>query len=268
MIWLGDKPVRPNLVPLANKMKQWTRQMGDGIPVLTEESAKLVCQPNNPYAYSLGSIALALCTTINDAYDFAESSEAINPIDAEVARIRFESELIIFAARFCEAAIKQLLYCTSFPTKLYAKASMGQLLARDCEDCRKAGFARHDISLVGALAHRFFLCHLFENCAFDHLQLVARKRNLEAAHSESQSLNPRTAKETRDQLAKAINEIGYDLGHMADHIGAVEVKILAELDLIVRDFPERPDYGDLLSVPVRWVGQFYPEKMARPPAAQ
>lgn len=258
IVWLGNLPVKPNIVPFAGEMALWTQQKIHALPLHTQLSAKLTCQPNNPYTYSLGTISLALSIIINDAFEFAESTAPIDPVDAEITRIRYESELVIYSARFCEAAIKQMLYCTQFPVKMYEKASMGQLLARPCERCRKDGKKGHDISLLGALAHRFFLCHMLEGCAFDHLQLVARRRNLEAAHSESQSIHPRTAAQSRSHLAQSLTEIGQELGHMADHIGTIEEKIIAETELYIRSYPAVPALDQLSRIPVRWLGQYHP----------
>jgi hypothetical protein len=259
IVWLGNIPIRPNIVPFATKMSLWTQQKIAALPLLTKLSAGLTCQPKNPYTYSLGAISLALGDTINDAAEFSESTAPIDPVDAEITRIRYESELIIYAARFCEAAIKQMLYCTQFPAKMYEKAPMGQLLARACESCARAGKERHDISLLGALAHRFSLCQMLDNCAFDHLQIVARRRNLEAAHSESQSIHPRTAAESRSHLAKSLREIGYELGHMADHIGTIEEKIIAETELFIRSYPTVPPIDELAKIPIRWLGQYHPD---------
>ena len=258
-IWVGDLPVKPNIVPFAGEMSLWTQQKITEMPLHTAESSNLTCHPNNPYTYSLGAISLALCGVINDAYSFAESEKPIAPVDAEIARIRYESELIIYAARFCEATIKQMLYCTAIPKNLYGKASMGQLLARECLDCKKAGKQGHDISLLGALAHRFFLCDILDKCAFDHLQIVSRRRNLEAAHSESQSIQPRTAAESRKHLAKSLDEVGYELGHMADHIGKIEEKIIEEINLVISSYPSRPPFEQLSRIPVRCLDQYYPE---------
>lgn len=259
VVWLGDIPLKPNIVPFASEMALWTQQKITTLPLHTQLSAGLTCQPNNPYTYSLGSISLALGSIINEAFEFAESIAPIDPVEAEITRIRYESELVIYSARFCEAAIKQMLYCTQVPTKLYEKASMGQLLARPCEACKKAGRKGHDISLLGALAHRFFLCPMLDDCAFDHLQLVAQRRNLEAAHSESQSIHPRTAAESRRHLAKSLHEIGHELGHMADHIGKIEEKIIAETNLYISSFPAAPAMDKLSRIPVRCLDQYHPE---------
>lgn len=259
IVWVGDNPIKPNIVPFASEMSLWTQRKIAALPLHTKLSAELTCEPTNPYTYSLGTISLALCCAINDAAEFSESAEPIDPVDAEISRIRYESELVIYAARFCEAAIKQMLYCTQFPARMYEKAPMGQLLARECQSCKRAGKEGHDISLLGALAHRFYLCHMLDGCAFDHLQMVARRRNLEAAHSESQSLHPRTASESRSHLARSLNEIGYELGHMADHIGKIEEKMIVETELFIRSYPAVPIVDELARIPVRWLAQYHPD---------
>jgi hypothetical protein len=245
-------------------MALWLQTKIPGLSLHTEQSGALPCQPNNPYTFSLCAIGYAFCRTVNDAFEFAESSEEIDPVDAEIKRIRYESELVIYAARFCEAAIKQMLYCTSFSVDLYEKATMGQLLSRHCEACGK-GKEGHDISLLGALAHRFFLCPMLDGCAIDHLLLVARRRNLEAAHSDSQFINPRTAAESRAHLNESALEIGYELGHMADHIGAIEAKMIAETELFIKSGIAGPTISDLSNIPVRAtaIAQYHPEVLEK-----
>lgn len=249
------------MVPFAAEMSLWTQRKISELPLHTKLSAELTCHPKNPYTYSLGAISLALGSAINSAGEFIESKAPIDPIDAEISRIRYESELVIYAARFCEAAIKQMLYCTQVPMNLYKRATMGELLARECRSCKAAKRERHDISLLGALAHRFFLCRMLDGCAFDHLQMVARRRNLEASHSDSQAIHPRTAAESRNHLAKSLGEIGYELGHMADHIGKIEEKMFAEIELIIGSYPAAPPVEALSRIPIRL--DQYPELVRR-----
>ena len=256
IIWSNGKPFKPNMVAYGNEMKLWLQQKSAGLPLHTKLAQGLAGAPTNPYTYSLCAISTAVAAAINEAIEFSESIQPIEPVDAEVQRIRFESELVIYSARFCEAAIKQMLFCTQMPSELYERASMGQLLAQECEGCKKDGKPRHDVSMLGSLAHRFFLCHILDGCAIDHLQLVARRRNLEAAHSESQSIHPRTAKESRSHLAQSVAEIGHELAHMADHLGAIEEKMISETRLFIRSYPNASPRGELARIPVRDLDQY------------
>ena len=243
-------------MPFGNEMKLWLQQKSNGLPLYTKLIQGADGAPSNPYTYSLCAISSAVARVINDAIEFSESSEPVESVDAEITRIRFESELVIYSARFCEAAIKQMLFCTQIPKEMYERASMGQLLAQECEDCKKSGSPRHDISLLGSLAHRFFMCHMLDGCAIDHLQLVARRRNLEAAHSESQSIHPRTDQESRNHLAHSISDIGHELGHMADHLGAIEEKMISETSLFILSYPRVPSRAELSKIPVRDLDQY------------
>lgn len=260
VIWIDGQPVRPNMVPFAREMSLWTQQKIPSLPVHTKLNQGVDGEFDNPYVYSLGALTLSIGAIINDAFEFAESTSPINPIDAEIQRIRLESELTIYAARFCEAATKQMLYCTQIPKKMYERASMGKLLAQECVDCKNNGRPRHDISLLGSLAHRFFLCHMLDACAIDHLQLVARRRNLEAAHSESQSIHPRTSTESRNQLDKSIREIGGELGHLADHIGEIEDKMIKETEVFIENYPKVSPHAELMKIPVRNLEQYSQNK--------
>ncbi|MFI8735192.1 hypothetical protein ACIGKM_04685 [Ectopseudomonas toyotomiensis] len=260
VVWIDGQPLKPNLIPFAGEMTRWLGQKISGLPLHTKLSQDIPGEVNNPYSYSLGAISIVIATIINDIVEFVESTDLIDIVDAEVTRIRLESELALYAARFCEASIKQMLYCTHIPAEMYTKASMGQLLARNCEDCRKAGRDGHDISLLGSLAHRFFLCHALDNCAIDHLQLVARRRNQEAAHSESQSIHPRSAKESREHLSNYLKEVGHELGHMADHIGEIEGKMILETEVFIRNYPNPSPLSELSKIPVRDLDQYQQEK--------
>lgn len=259
VVWAHDRPMKPNIIPFAGEMALWLQQKVLALPLHTKLERGVIGEISNPYSYSLGAISIVIATAINDAYEFVESKEETDAVDAEVVRIRLESELTLYAARFCEAAIKQMLYCTQVPARMYEKASMGQLLARECNDCKKAGKERHDISLLGSLAHRFFLCRMLDSCAIDHLQLVARRRNQEAAHSDSQSIHPRSAAESRKHLAESLSEIGQEFGHMADHISEIEAKVIAETELFIRSYPKPSPWSELSRIPVRNLEQYQRE---------
>src|SRR5690242_8799201 len=155
-IWMGDEPWAPNMVAIAAEMSEWLSQAKPYMAVSSEAERNRPGSFTNPYTYHASSIGAALGAVINEAHAFVTSEEGMSPLDAEVARIRLHNELVLYPARFCEAAIKQMLYCTHIPRRLYKRASLGQLLAIECDTCRKAGAQRHDISLLGALAHQYF----------------------------------------------------------------------------------------------------------------
>lgn len=250
-IWIDDAPVLPNMAPLAAEMCKWLQQMSPGLSVCTEQMKGKARSFTNPYTYHATAIGAALGGVVNDAWSFSRSEAPMLALDAEVQRIRLHNEIVLYVARFCEATIKQMLYCTQIPRRLYKRASLGQLLSVDCEACRKSDSERHDISLLGALAHQYFLCHTLDKCVLTHLELVGRRRNLEAAHSDSQTIDARSAAESRSQLATTLEEVGTELGHMAQHIGEIEIKMLGEIGLIVSRWPTEPTVHESMKIPAR-----------------
>jgi hypothetical protein len=204
----------------------------------------------NPYTYATSSLALQLASAINQMSDFAGSTSPLPPIEAELSRIRFESELALLFTRFCEAAIKQMLYCTTFDEKDYRKATMGSLLAFDCRECRKAK-KPHFVSMLGALAHRYFCCYLLESCLFDHLAFAGTQRNHTAAHSDTKIPKACTVEESREAAMATLREVGHELGHMCQHIGEIEQKMISEISLWVRCYPETPGYQQFMKIPAR-----------------
>jgi hypothetical protein len=254
-VWDGDRPTAPNLVPLAAELKEW---LGAGPKHLSLQSRhdSVELPYSNPYTFHASSIAASSMHIVNSAIAFAKSADPMLPLDAEVARLRLHTELVLYVPRFCEAAMKQMLHCTSIPRRLYSKASLGGLLSVDCDRCRKAfrqdsKHNTHTISLLGALAHRYFLCHTLESCVFDHLALVGKTRNIQAAHSDAIDLNVRDAEASRADMAVAVRDIGYGLGHMAEHIGDMELRMLGEMELRLASFPGTPLAEDLMNAWVR-----------------
>jgi hypothetical protein len=252
-VWQDNQPLFANMAPFASEMHGWLRQTNHGISGCTENERGKPESFTNPYSYHATSINLALAATINAAHDFSLSTDVIEPIDAEVVRIRLQNELVLYVARFCEATIKQMLFCTQIPRRLYKHASLGQLLSIECDRCKKAKKTRHHISLLGALAHQYFLCHTLESCVFEHLRLVARRRNMEAAHSDAQTLNVRTAAASRSDLAKALRDVVSEFAHMVDHIGQIEEQMISEINFRLRYYPAMPHPNALMQI------------MARPP---
>jgi len=267
LIWIDEVPVTPNLVPFAAEMRKWLGQQGH-LSVVTEEMRKQPWGYSNPFTYHAATIGAGLGAAINAAYAFSERVDPIDPLEAEIERIRLHSELVINIARFCEATIKQLLHCTTLPRRLYVRASLGQLLALDCDACRAVGQPTHDVSLLGALAHRYFECSALEHCMLDHLKIVGERRKMDAAHSSAPTLNPRDAASSRADLRAMLDEAGYGLGHMADHIGTYENKLLAELNLVILSWPEPPRIDDLSRIPVRLrADESHSESSAQPRAS-
>ena len=153
-----------------------------------------------------------------------------NAADAEIERLRLYSETLIYAARVCEVAVKQLLYCTQIPESRYKRMALGALLDSQCPSCKKQnGKEPHTVSLVGTLAHPFYLCLEFEHCAMDHMDLVNKLRNAQAAHSSTQVLNIRSVQASKAQLAKEGQEVLSGFLHMLSHLEELEERMLDDL---------------------------------------
>lgn len=251
-MWNGDMPIGPNMLPLAGEMCDWLGQKCHGLSACLEENRGKLGFATNPYTYYASAIGTSLGEVINSVYAFVESTDDVQPIEAEVTRVRLQSELALYTARFCEATIKQMLYCTQVPSAMYENVSLGKLLATDCKECRKADKPGHDISLLGALAHQYHLCHTLEHCMADHLAFVGKRRNEQAAHAQSILLDPKGVSQSRERLKGTLNEIGHEFGHMVEHIGQIETRMIEEISLINRYYPEMPpmqSYGQIHARP-------------------
>lgn len=248
-IYVRGRPVGINLVPAAYEMCKWLQQKGH-LSLLTEAQRGRPFGATNPYSYSATSLGAQLGATINDLSDFADGSRELPLVEAELHRIRLESELTLQFARFCEACMKQMLYCTNIDERQYRKAAMGKLLAFDCRPCRKAG-QPHFVSLLGALAHHYFECQVIEKCLFDHLAFIASRRNHESAHSDAQAPRHLSVADSRLEGRRTLMEIGRELVHMCQHLGTIEQKMVTEIGLFVRHAPDMPPMHELSRVPVR-----------------
>lgn len=229
-IWDGEWVSGVNLIPLATEMRKWMQQSGQ-IAVLVEQHRSEKRAATNPYSYSGSTIALMLSQTINGCHDYAKSeSQSDDPLDAEATRIRLFNEVLLYSARLCEVVIKQLLYCTQVPQKRYGRAALGQLLESPCSSCKKeSGGTPHMVSWVGTLACPFHLCREFDHCAMDHIALVNTLRNSRAAHSGSVVLNPRTVRESKDQLHHDTTTVLMGVVHMLTHIEKLECRIIDDI---------------------------------------
>lgn len=239
------------MVPYAAEMALWLRRERHYIAMSTEAEKGVVGSLTNPYSYNASTLFGIIASTISTAVDFIESVADMPSFDAEAQRIRLQNELALTSARFCEATIKQMLFCTSIPHKLYKNRSLGQLLAMDCKDCRKAKRVTHDYSLLGALAHQYFQCHILEGCAYDHLALVNRRRNNEAAHSSLPAMRLRSVSASREDLRVYLDESIAELLHILGHIGDIETAMMREIELFISHRPNLPPLDELMQIPSR-----------------
>lgn len=228
LLWAGGQPVGINFHPLATELRQWMLRKGQ-ISLLVDKDKEEILSLTNPYSYHTSVIAGIITHVMNSTHDFATSTEPMNDIEANIESIRLYNEQVLYTARFCEAAIKQLLHCTQIQKKYYKDASIGALLSTECRTCKKADKPRHKISMLGSLAHRYHLCIEFEACLFEHLKIVNRRRNVEAAHSETPPLRLMSASESRARLNKDCLDIGNELLHMLKHISDLETCMVKEL---------------------------------------
>lgn len=187
----------------------------------------------NTYTESGITLTLLMSNSVNASHHFATSltaNESEDEVSTELERIRLHNELLINSARFCEAVIKQLLHCTQISASLYQRMALGQLLESPCPYCnKKKGVKSHSISLIGTLACPFGLCLAFEHCAMNHMNLVNKLRNTQAAHSEVQTLNIRSISASKEQLYQDCDDILNDFLHMLLHLQELEQAILIDL---------------------------------------
>lgn len=241
VIWGPDrKPFAANLAPHASRMCAWLSGTSSQIWVSGGYADPKLETQGNPYSESLATLSASFSLTMEDAFRFIESKEDLHPTEAETRRVRFECELVLHTARFSEAVIKQMLYCTATRPKYYRHAAMGQLLAQDCRACRDASLPTHQFSLVGSLAHHFFLCFEFESCAFDHMIIANKRRNVEAAHSNAQHLKICEPSESRQALKVAIDEVAGAFAHLLSHVAKLEMAMIKEIKLRMLHYPDMP----------------------------
>jgi hypothetical protein len=228
-IWHGGRTVGVNFHPIATELRDWLLRQGV-FSILREDDKGGWDSFTNPYAYHASVLACILARTVEAGHDFVTADYALDEVDAEVERIRLYNEHVLYTARFCEASIKQLLYCTQIPSRYYEQAALGELLSSECKACKRAGRVRHKISMLGSLAHRYHLCIPFEHCLFEHLKIVNRRRNVEAAHAETQSLRMRPIADARARLHSDSHSILQELVHMLQHVSELEQRMLNELN--------------------------------------
>lgn len=228
LLWEDGLPVGVNFYPLATELYQWLLRKGQ-FTVLSKKDKDEKRALTNPYTYNASVLAAIFANCLNAGYAFSNETEEIDDMDAEIERIRIYNEQVLYTARFCEAAIKQLLFCTQIPKRYYKRAALGALLSQECKECKAADQPHHKISLLGSLAHRYRLCIAFEHCLAEHLKIVNRRRNIEAAHSDTQELRIRTVAESRAHLERDSVESANEFVHMLSHISDLEKRMMEEL---------------------------------------
>jgi hypothetical protein len=237
-VWIGKRPVKPNFHPLATDLYGW----------LLRESSLWALSPEeglftNPYTCDASILSVAFAAVVNDCAEFSKSTEPLRPLDAEVKCIRLYTEYVLYMARLSEAFIKQLLFCTSFVEGNYKGAALGSLLSKDCNGCQSSKDKRHKLSLIGSLAHRYRLCHSYEGCLSDHMKIVNRRRDVEAAHSGvtkfAEGFRHGSVSEMRSEYEKELLEMGNDFVHMLKHISEIEEKMLTELNALISEGAQR-----------------------------
>jgi len=227
-LWIGERVIGVNFYPIATEFRDWLLRQGH-FSVFAEEHKGTLLSLTNPYSYHASVIAAILARSINASHEFATGSELLDDMEADIERIRIYNEQVLYTARLCEATIKQQLYCTQIPEPYYKRAALGALLSVECDECKKAGKPRHKISMLGSLAHRYGLCIAFDHCLIEHLKIVNRRRNIEAAHAEVQCLRLRPSAESRTQLAQDSVDVGNELVHMLQHVADLEARMMQEL---------------------------------------
>lgn len=236
LVWVDRRPVGINFFPKATELFEWMKR--DRLHLSIQRPNPRQTEPDattNPYTPHVSTLATMLTIIENEAYDFFSSNEALSPLQAEIMRVRISNDVSLYAARFCECAIKQLLHLTSLKPKVYKDSALHGLLETDCKPCRRAK-RPHAFSLLTSLAHPYKLCHEFEGCVLVHLRLVNRRRNAEAAHAETLLLNPTTVEASRAELKKFSLEALEDLHHMLSHLKDLEERIADDLEAKAKQF--------------------------------
>jgi hypothetical protein len=227
-IWIDVRPIGANFYPLATELRNWMLRKGD-IRFFSSEDKLLPYAFSNPYTYDGSILSITYAQVVNDSAAFAKDTQFAEPEQVEIKRIRLYTENVLYVARLCEAFIKQLLFCTTFSDGDYRRAALGSLLSKDCNGCRSSKDKKHKISLLGSLAHRYHLCGPYEHCLNDHMEIVKRRRDLEAAHSGVTNFTVQAPAMARKDLDEDLISLGNDFTHMLQHISDIEEKMIAEL---------------------------------------
>lgn len=229
-LWSGEVICGINILPIATDMRAWMSQEKQ-LSLMPDQEAENNGGFTNPYTSSGVTLSLLMSKVISCSHDFSSTVDAVDDeIDSEIERLRLYNEIILYSARLCEVAIKQLLYCTQIPKAMYERMALGQLLESPCPTCKKKkGKKPHSVSWVATMAHPYHLCFEFEYCAMDHMDLVNKLRNSQVAHSDIQDLNIRTSELSRAQLLEESSDILSGFLHMLSHVEKLEQSMLKDL---------------------------------------
>lgn len=228
--WSGEMICGINFLPIATEMRAWMLQRGL-LSLMPIQEAPDSGGFTNPYTSSGVTLSLLMSRVINCSHEYANVEEPTHDeIDSEIERLRLYNEILLYSARLCEVAIKQLLYCTQIPESRYGRMALGQLLESPCPTCKRTnGKEPHLVSLVGTLACPYHICLEFEHCAMDHMDLVNKLRNSQAAHSGVQELNIRTADISGAQFLEESSDKLSGFLHMLSHVEDLEQNMLQDL---------------------------------------
>jgi len=231
LIWNDSQPVRANFFPFGTQLKNWLLRQPWNLPVLASADRRF----SNPYTNDASALASIFTFVVNDGDALSKGMGTLSSYEAECRRVRLLSEKVLYAARLCEAFIKQLLYCTDFSEETYRGSALGSLLSKDCRGCRSSKGAPHRLSLLGSLAHHYGLCHTYEGCLEGHITAANRRRELESAHSGVGTFAHGENVERRRQFNEEFTRIGNNLVHMLSHISEIEVQMLLEVENFIRE---------------------------------
>jgi hypothetical protein len=230
----NDVPVEPNIRPIGGMLRKWMMRE-DQLNFLFHSDKRKTLAPTNPYTYNAFALVLAYSNIINESANFVASQPSEDKLDDEIKHFRLYTEYVLYPSRILEALIKQLLYLTTFRPEDYKTIALGELLSSECSGCKASEDTRHKISFVGSIAHRYGFCGPYEQCLHSQMEIVRKRRNLEAAHSGVVKMVGRNGQRTRQIFSGQIERIGNEFIHMLKHIEDMENNVIAELrDLIAQ----------------------------------
>jgi hypothetical protein len=221
-------PIEPNIRPIGGILRKWMLREG-GLEYLNEHDKKHPLAPTNSYTYNAYALVLAYSAIINDAAAFVKSDPANDPLDDEIKHFRLYSAYVLYPARILEALVKQMLFLTTFSESSYKRIAIGELLSVECSGCRASEDKRHKISLLGSIAHRYGFCGPYEQCLHSKMEIVKKRRDIEAAHAGVVKIVGRSPERTRQVFRGQISRIGEEFIHMLKHIEDMENHIIRDL---------------------------------------